>query len=280
MPALIVCPHCREELDIPAEYHGRQVRCANCQTVFNATPEGEPPVVRRSSSRPVDDRPPWQDSPRRPARRDDDEDDRPPERSNLGVVALLALTLFTVGGCCGLFNVFAVIQVNPPMTAYTQPGGLFKVEFPAESPAGGAIGGEDDKPAGDAGWQVSASRPSANERYSVRCYELKAEWRRLTAEEALKKVAELEVPPDGPNDADRRTEMTTHNDYPALDVMDGRGQGLNGTSTVTRCVLAGKRVYVVSAQGQQNFHLFWWVRQFFLSFEITDPTATPPKRED
>lgn len=284
MPAAIVCPHCREELDIPAEYHGRQVRCANCQNVFTATPEGEPPVVRRLPSRPADDSPPWRDDdrPRRPRRRDDEEDDRPPRRSNLGVVALLALTLFTVGGCCGVFNLFAMIQTNPPMTAYTQPDGLFKVEFPAENPVGGPIAGGDDKPAGDPGWQVTANRPSANEHYSVRCYDLKPEWQKLKAEDALRKVADIEVPPDAQNDPDRRTELTTHNGFTALDVIDERGgQWPNGTSVVARCVLAGKRVYVVSAQGQQNFHLFWWVRQYFLSFEITDPAATkPPKRED
>ena len=47
MPDPIICPHCREQLDIPAEYHGRPVRCASCQNVFAAGSEGDVPGAHR-----------------------------------------------------------------------------------------------------------------------------------------------------------------------------------------------------------------------------------------
>ena len=58
MPRPVVCPKCREELDIPPELRGGDVRCASCATVF--TPAVEP-----------DDRPSargWDESPVQPRR--------------------------------------------------------------------------------------------------------------------------------------------------------------------------------------------------------------------
>ena len=272
MPDLIVCPHCREPLDIPPEYHHRQVRCASCQTVFLATPADADAV-------PVAPRLP---SSRTSRRSEDDDQDRdrdspPPRRSNAGVVLLLLLTVGVVGGCCGGLNLILVYQMNPTVTSYTSVEGKFKADFPGDTPTGGPLMGGGD---GAAGWQVTGQRASANERYTVRCYDLKPEWRRLSEQDALAKVVEADLPAIGR----RRTEQTTHGGFPALDLLDTQGQGLNGSSTVTRLVLAGKRVYVVSAQGQPNFHTFWWVRQYFTSFDITDPVAKPkpndePKKE-
>jgi len=47
-----------------------------------------------------------------------------------------------------------------------------------------------------------------------------------------------------------------------------------------RCVIAGKRVYVVVMQSQKIQTQHWWVRKYFLSFEITDPTAKPPQDDE
>lgn len=278
MPDPITCPHCQEHLDIPAEYHGRQVRCANCQQVFVAIPEGDMPVVHRLPDRrsgaggptPHDDRP-------RSARRVHD-DDHPPRRSNVPVVLGLLFVVLSVGGCCGGINLLWLTHTNPEMKAYTSAEGKFKVEFPAAEPVGGPIANAaDDKPTGNPGWQVTANRVNPPERYTVRVYDLKAEWRMLDAYEALENVAKAELAVQAVNDPKPKTEQVRHNGFMALDVRAGQGGGMNGSTTILRCVLAGKRVYVLSVQGQQGVHQFWWVRQFFLSFEITDPTAKPPQ---
>ncbi len=284
MPDPIICPHCQEHLDIPAEYHGRQVRCANCQNIFVATSEADMPVVHRLPDRrtgaggqpahPHDDRP-------RPARRAHDDGDRPPRRSNVPVVLALMFVVLTIGGCCGGLNLLWLTLMNPEMKAYTSVEGKFKAEFPAVDPVGGPIAvAGDDKLAGDPGWQVTANRGNPPERYTIRCYDLKAEWRKLSPHEALEQVAKAELAVQAVTAPNPKTEQTTHNGFTALDVKVDQGGGMNGTTMVMRCVLAGKRVYVLSVQGQQRVHQFWWVRQFFLSFEVTDPTAKPPTDDE
>src|SRR4051812_11148209 len=75
----VVCPHCGEELDIPSELRGRDVRCASCRNIFHAAADAPaPPRASRAASGRVqpgrdepgrstddDDRAPWDDSPRR-----------------------------------------------------------------------------------------------------------------------------------------------------------------------------------------------------------------------
>lgn len=281
MPDPIVCPHCREELDIPAEYHGRQVRCANCQNVFVATPGGDTPVVHRLPGRAEreSDRPPWQDDDRpRRARRDDEHDDRPPRRSNAGVWLLMALTLFTFGGCCGGLNVLMLVQVNPTLTPYESEKGKFKVEFPGENPADNPITNPADLTL--EGVQVTARREFGQERYAVRCYDLKAEWRKLPAEDALVKVAEAELTLVMPGVKAEREQKATHDGFEARDVIAGTGTGLARRELLMRCILAGRRVYVVQYEAQQAQTRFWWVQKYFVSFEITDPKAKPKKKED
>lgn len=279
MPDPIICPHCREQLDIPAEYHGRQVRCASCQNIFVATPEGDAPVVHRLPGRSS-----HADQPRTARRAPDDRDDhnnRPPRRSNIGVVLLLLCVVLTVGGCCGLLNVVTAVQVNPTLTPYTSAEGKFKVEFPGENPTSGPTTNPADEKL--TGVQVTAARDYGQERYTVRCYDLKADWQKLPAEDALDQVAkaELDVLIAAP---DQRTvtrfEITKHQGFDARDVLAGNGNGITGRDTVLRCILAGKRVYVVAFQSQKVQAEYWWVRQFFLSFEITDPTAKPPKADE
>lgn len=195
----------------------------------------------------------------------------------------MLLTALTIGVCCGGLNLLMIVQTNPTLTTFTSPEGKFKVDFPGETPTAGPITTGDEKQ-GDGGWQVTASRPSAQEQYTVRCYGLKPEWQKLPEQEALTKVADAELTTLGVGgrvkDGGVRTDQTTHADFTALDVMAGKGTGLTPQTVIMRCILVGKRVYVVSAQGPQNFHQFWWVRQFFQSFEITDPTAKPPKKDD
>ncbi len=277
MPDPIVCPHCHEPLDIPAEYHGRQVRCAACQTIFLAVSAHTTPTVSPLPGRRAgDDPPPWREPrPGRRPRTPDQDDDRPP-RSNLGVIVLMLCTVLVVGGCCGGLNLIGFIQTNPQLTPYTSDKGKFKVDFPDADPTEGPIPGGEGKAAADQGVQVTADRPMAKERYTVRTYPLKAEWRKLKAQEALAKVAEAELVTlaAGP---EVNKEETTHAHFPARDSMANKGNGLAREVTVLRCILAGDRVYVVAVQAPNIEPRFWWIRQFFLSFDVTDPAAKPPK---
>jgi LSD1 subclass zinc finger protein len=278
MPDPIVCPHCHEPLDIPAEYHGRQVRCAACQTIFLAVSADHTPTVPPlPGRRPSDDQPPWRESrPTRRPRPHDEDDDRPPHRSNLGVIGLMLFTVLVVGGCCGGLNLVGYIQTNPHLTPYTSEKGKFKVDLPDDSPTEGPIAGGEGMGA-DQGWQVTAGRPSANERYTVRTYPLKAEWRKMAAEDALIKVVEAELTALGAGPEVQKA-VTTHAGFPARDSLARKGNGLSREDTVLRCVLAGDRVYAVAVQSPNAEPRFWWIRQFFLSFDITDPAAKPPTK--
>jgi hypothetical protein len=39
-------------------------------------------------------------------------------------------------------------------------------------------------------------------------------------------------------------------------------------------------VYAVAVQAPNVEPRFWWIRQFYLSFDITDPTAKPPAMKE
>lgn len=275
MTDAVTCPHCREHLDIPAEFRGRPVRCGNCQTVFTPTTD-DVPVVTRSSSRPAVPR----------ARHvDDDEYDRPPRRqSNAGVVLLVAVTLFAVGGCCGGISLIGYHETNPEFVTYASPEGKFKVDFPAEKPSKSSITNPlDDKLEGE---MVTAERVYGEERYTVKSYPLHPAGEKLTPEQALKQVADAEVglldaKPEVKRDA--RDDLK-HGGFPAVDVMTGSGNGFTGRQGMVRVILAGKRVYVLSVTGQQvhpqhGNPQHWWQRQFFVSFVITDPSPKGEKKE-
>lgn len=280
MTDAVTCPHCHEHLDIPAEFRGRPVRCGNCQTVFTPS-AGDPPVVQRlpgrPSGRPVARARPLDDG-------DDDYDRRPPRRSNAGVVLLLFLTLFTVGGCCGGISLIGYLQTNPQFVTYTSPEGKFKVEFPAENPKQDpTVNPLDEKLEGVV---VKADRVYGEEEYTVKSYPLHPAAEKLSPEEALKVIADAEVkllnvPPEVKRDTNPDLK---HGGFPAVDVMTGAGNGFAGQQGMMRVILAGKRVYVLSVTGQQvrpqhQNPQHWWQRQFFVSFEITDPPPKPEKKE-
>jgi hypothetical protein len=261
MPDPVSCPHCHEQLDIPAEYHGRPVRCANCQNVFSAG--GGVPVVHRRPDPPSRPRPAFDDA-------------RPPRQSNAGVWLLLVATLFTVGGCCGGFTLFTLVQFNPTLTPYTSPEGKFKVDLPAgQTPTAATLAQPaGERVEGEPGWVVMTDRPMVKEHYVVKRYPLKAEWRKLPADDALAKVAEVESkaldagPASGP---DYRHAIVKHADFPARDVTAAK-EGFQGQKTILRCVLVPDgRVYVLAVQGPSVEPELWWVRKFFLSFDVTDP---------
>ncbi len=256
----VVCPHCREHLDIPAEYRGRAVRCASCQNVF-ATP---PPQPERRS-----DAPPWRsDSPPRP-RLDDDGYDRPRRKPNGGVWVLLLMTTLVLSGCIGLVTGFTYIVHNPDMHPYTSKEGKFRADFPGDIPPSADANGEKD------GELVSATghNTQRQERFTVKCFDLPAKYRGLPPEEAVEQLALEELKAAGGREKSR-LELTMHDGFPACDVTDFEQKfAVNRQNTIVRCVLAGKRVYAVVAHGPNMQPQMWWVRKFFVSFEITDKPA-------
>lgn len=267
----VTCPHCREALDIPAEFRGRDVRCATCQTVF-AVPSADagPPAVR--SPRPDAD-----PTPRR--YRDDPALDRPRRRGNGGVWALLLFTLVAFGGCVAGCLGLSRFMYFPKMHPYTSAEGKFRVEFPGDpsptvtAPEPGAV--------------TVVGQRLAQERYVAKCYKLPLKQRFAAKEDVLTEAAEKElaaegVPtklagkgPAGPG-AEADHEFTTHGGFDALDVRASVGQGLSRRATILRCVRAGNTMYVVLAQGPNMEAQMWYVRHFFLSFELTDPPAARP----
>lgn len=101
----VTCPACKSELEVDAQFEGRDVECGNCLEVFKATKPGAggsvmvftfplDPKPRRAG-----DRPRW-----RRRRRDDDDDYSPPRASGgengLAVASLVLGVLSIMPGCC------------------------------------------------------------------------------------------------------------------------------------------------------------------------------------
>lgn len=274
----VVCPHCREHLDIPAEYRGRAVRCASCQNVFTTPPlpgSTPPSAPERRPDGPAD-APPWRtEQPPRPRPRlDDDGYDRPRLKPNGGVWVLLLLTTLVLGACVGGCTGLAAWLYNPKMHPFTSAEGKFRVEFPGNpSPT---------VDPGDAGAvTVSGNREQTQERFTVKVFDRPAKNRGLPPDEALEQLALAELKAAGGRER-TRGESTTHDGFPAYDVTDADDMpGFQRRNTIVRCVLVGKRVYAVVAQGPNMQPQAWWVRKFFVSFEITDrPADGKPKKQD
>ena len=258
----VTCPHCREQLDIPAEYRGRSVRCASCKTVFATPPLPDAPAASPAREERGDDERPA--GPPRPRRYDDAADRRP--RAGNGVVwGVLLLTLLTVGGCVGGCLLLFAFMYNPKMHPFTSPEAKFRIEFPGDGVANTTGVGTDTI-------TVTAHRNEGQEKYTVKRFELPARLRGLPAEDALTEVAKKELQGEGVS-PDARREVTTHDEFPAVDMRGASGKGmLNRRVMIVRCVLAGQTVYVVSAHGQSmEEQSLWWVRRYFTSFELTDP---------
>lgn len=257
----VTCPHCREHLDIPAELRGRAVRCASCQNVFTTPPLPSGDADRFPPPERTDDRPP----PRRDRSTGADlPPPRRPRQSNGGVWVLLLLTTLVLGGCVAGCVGFVTWVYNPKFHPFVSKAGKFQVEFP-----------DDPNPAVDDGQgsgaiTVTGRREQTQERYVVKCYPLPAKLRQLPEEEKLTELVKAELTAEGVG-AELNRENTTHDGFPALDVMASNGGDLfNRRVTILRCVLTDGTVYVAIAQGQNLEPQAWWVRKFFLSLTLTD----------
>jgi LSD1 subclass zinc finger protein len=257
----VTCPHCRESLDIPAEFRGRDVRCASCQAVFTVPGDGPVSGPTPPAARPPDPFPRGRED--RVAAR--------PRPNNSGVWLLLLLTLLTAGGCVAGCLGLSRFVYFPKMHPYTSAEGGFRVEFPGDpSPAVTTT---------DAGAVTVTGQRLEQERYVVKRFKLSLKQRFAATEEVLGEVAAKELAEAGAG-AETDREFTKHGGHDAIDVMAVTGQKPFGQRvTIVRCVRAGNTMYVILAQGANMQPQAWWVRKYFLSFELTAPPNPDPKDE-
>jgi hypothetical protein len=258
----ITCPHCREQLDIPREYRGRAVRCANCQNVVEPTATSPAPVPMEPRSEPVNRE--------RPRQRRSEFDDRPRRQSNAIVWILFALTTLICGSIAASCFGISLWIYNPTMQPFQSVDGKFSIEFPDEPAPQTA------KERAGAGLTVTAFRAQQQERYVVKYYPIPAKYRLLSDDEKLHEILKDERNTESAGEETRR-QSSEHDGFPALDIMASTGQGiLNRRNTIFRCVLVGPNVYVVLAQGSSLEPQVWWIRKYFTSFTIMDRTAKRP----
>lgn len=281
MPTTVTCPNCREELEIPNDLLGGEVRCGSCMEVFMAA---APPGTEAPPRPAADDRP---RRPRRPrvettrnkpvpvSRRDDGygpiEFD-PDRKQKRGVGATLWIVFGVLGlfgcGCCGVLGYLGLKTAMPDYKPFQDPDGRFVAEFPAEvrekTRATGAKYGVVKS--------FEAERPLIQEKFFVYAVPLDAADRK-DPRRALKDLA------DGVRLANTATEVSrddrTHQGYDAVDlvVRVRRDQHVRA-----RVIVADDRAYVVgvSAHGDPNDHA--WLDHFFESFEVVPPAAPPAKK--
>jgi hypothetical protein len=198
----------------------------------------------------------------------------------MGVWLLLLVTLVMVGGCVAACGFWVMRSVNPTMHPFTSAEGKFRVEFPND-PTPKVVTGEK----GNGSVTVTGQRDEHDpqERYVVKVYSRPLRLRFLPDEDALEELVKAEL-------AERKVgteisrQMTQHDGHPALDVMTESNPGLfNRRVSVMRLILSGNKVYVVLAQDLAMDAKTWWVRRFFVSFELIDPAkprAKPPEEKD
>lgn len=260
----VTCPHCREELDVPAEYRGREVKCAACDRVFTP-PADEPPLASRAGRDWDDDRPS-----RRPARDDDDRwDDRPRRRRKPGTAWVWALLLGVFGLCvlpCGGLVVMSLVVAFPDFQPYSSPDGKFRAEFPGQPTSYTHTMGD-----GTARTAVELKRGLAGELYFVRHSELSAKDARGGADAALEAACRKAVT-EKPGSTEVARSTSTHDGYPAADLTINHP---DGGMTIVRLVVAGRRVYAVGITCNDQ----WMstddprVEHFLNSFKVTATDA-------
>jgi hypothetical protein len=266
MPRPVTCPHCGEPLDVPAEYRGREVRCAACDRVFTPPSDDLPTASRVGRD--------WDDAPRRPARDDYDRfddrwDDRPRRRrkaSTAWIWALLAGVLFVCVLPCGGFIALGVVVAFPDFQPYTSPDGKFRADFPGTPTRyTHKLGDGTDRTA------VEFKREFADELYFVRHSELSAGDARAGANAALEEACRKALA-EKPGSTEVTRSTSTHDGYPAADLTINHP---DGGMTIVRLVVAGRRVYAVGITSSDQ-----WigtddprVEHFLNSFKVTATDA-------
>lgn len=253
MPA-VNCPNCREVLDIPGEFVGRDVRCAVCQKVFTVPmtmSERTIPVVNRS------------ELPSRPDLQDEQETDEQPKRrrasgGSFGLVLILLGFLSCCGLGCGGFTLLVVMVANPSFQPYTAPDGTFSAVFPGKVTAKA-----DDNPDQKKAFSVEARRKLPPEFYFVKHAELP---KGDAPELVLKAEADRSVREVAGGIEMRRSEKTVDG-YPAIDLMIEHASGQQ--VTLVRHIVVGKRLYSVGIIGPHGLDFpIDYVDRFFSGFQV------------
>ena len=259
MPRPVTCPHCREELDIPAEYRGREVKCAACERVFTPPVDAQPPASRTERD--------WDAVPtsRRTARddvrddfprerggydRDDDRwDDRPRRRRKGSTAWVWALLIGVFTLCvlpCGGFMVWAVMLAFPDFQPYDAPDGKYRAEFPGKT-----FTYTNKTDAGQDRTCVEFKRSLPLETYFVHHVDLPAavvrDQDRVFGDACDQALAK------SPGSTEVYRTPTTYDGYPAIDqYVEHPG---DGGGTLTRFVLAGRRLYAVGITCQNGIDM-------------------------
>lgn len=275
MPRPVICPHCREALDIPAEYRGREVKCAVCDRVFTP-PADEPPTASRPErdwdAVPTSRRPPRddvRDNPRRDYDRAEDRwDDRPRRRRKASTGWIWALLVGVFALCilpCGGFIIWAVVLAFPDFQPYDAPDGKYRAEFPGKT-----FTYTNKTEAGLDRTCVEFKRNIPAETYFVHHVDLPAAAAR-DQEKAFKDACDKALA-QTPGSTEIYRTATTYDGYPATDqYIEHAG---DGGGTLTRFVLAGRRLYTVGITCQTGIDATEPRAEHFLSaFKVkaTDP---------
>jgi len=267
----VVCPHCGEELDIPTELRGRDVRCASCRTIFAAAADAPPPprANRVGSNRvepgrtPDDDRAPWDDSPR---------------RKRKGSLRWLWFLLGSGGllsclGCCGGVLVFAQID-NPEFITHKSPKGRFVASFP-NTPLEAQRTGDD----GLTRECTESTREHilGDETYFVHYRDLPAVPAGEDARQTILTDACLRAVAHTPGTHEKSRTKLTVGDHPAVDLFLTHP---DGTATHFRFILAGQRIYAVGLTGPILEPKSKRLKRFLAAFQITSTDSDQERKKE
>lgn len=266
----VACPNCRVELDIPEELLGQPVRCSSCATTF--TPQLRRPAEERRASR----NPALDDDEDRPRRRPE------PPKSGRGLLTVVSLLLAgTFGVCClgcvGL-GVIGLKADNPTLEVYRSPDGQFEASFPGPPAATENVLNDSITLKG-----VAHTRHLLGQDFdtcTVQYYDLpKAPGTDAARDKVLQDTADAFVAAQADLGKSKVLKMTAKG-YPALELtMEGDDPQV---SLYARVILAERRVYVVSYDGQglapesQRLANFWDKFRVLKSDANPDGPADPP----
>jgi hypothetical protein len=270
MPPPVACPHCGEELDIPPDLRGREVRCAVCRTVFVPTadrPAAPPPTATRN--RYDHDR----DAPPDDAGRDRWEE-RPRRRRRGGSLLWVWLVVGTVLGgsclCCGGLGALVVVMENPSLQGFDSAEGRFHAEFPTTPPTV-----TQERKDGVTYHVIESRREFPEETYFVHYWNLDAP---PIGDAAIRKALDdaaahfLSLHPGGTKISQS---SATQDGYPASDLYLSHP---DGTNTAVRFVLDGRRVYAVGITGSSLPPNSQRLEHFRQAFKINPPAIPLGKK--
>ena len=261
MPISIACPKCRELLDVPDDFLGREVRCASCQQIFTATANAAPgdgvPVARPA---------------RKPSRSPEYGDDDRPIRSRKKSGNRLVLWLLLGGAglsmcaCCGGMAVFVGKMMSPDFVPYTSPDGRFSTVFPSDTFQSKRNTGR----AAESAQSIESTRTLFQETYFVYFVDLTDADRKKPAEKVAEEFANgLIAMSQNGREHNARNKIA----FQGHDAIDLSIALTDGKFTIARVIVTKDRAYVVGVTGPGNPGGASWVEDYMEKFQILEPEA-------